>query len=149
MINFRDNVRGFLFQGRFHSCPVHTDDHLLAVVRYVERNPVQAQMVSTPWDYRWSSAGYHVDEVSDDPLITHTPLLSAIKDWRKFLQNELEADNHKLRETYRTGRPFGPTEFYDIVKDITGEDVRPKQPGRPKKQTVTCPLLFKEEYKIV
>jgi len=25
MINFRENVRGFLFQGRFSSCPVFTD----------------------------------------------------------------------------------------------------------------------------
>ena len=32
MINFRENVRGFLFQGRFYSCPVYTDEYLLAAV---------------------------------------------------------------------------------------------------------------------
>ncbi|MCP3889037.1 MAG: hypothetical protein GY702_09230 [Desulfobulbaceae bacterium] len=42
MINFSSNVRGFLFQGRFSSCPVYTDIYLLAAVRYIEQNPVKS-----------------------------------------------------------------------------------------------------------
>lgn len=131
MINFRDNVRGFLFQGRFYSCPVYTDASLLATVRYVERNPARAKMVNVPWNYQWSSARYHVGLTSHDSLITHSPLLSAVKDWRQLLTSESDVDN-KLRERYRTGRPFGPAEFYDIVEKITGKNARPKRPGRPK-----------------
>ncbi len=51
MINFREGVRGFLFQGRFSSCPVSTDQYLLAAVRYIERNPVKAKIVSRAWEY--------------------------------------------------------------------------------------------------
>ena len=140
MINFRDNVRGFLFQGRFFSCPVHTDDSLLATVRYVECNPTRAKMVSAPWDYQWSSARYHVGLTAHDPLVIHSTLLSSINDWQQFLTSESDVD-HELREKYRTGRPFGPTEFYDTVENITGRDTRPKQPGRPKKyqKLVICP----------
>jgi len=52
MINFREDVRGFLFQGRFLTCPVDTGKYLLAVVRYIEQNPVKAGMVKNPWDHK-------------------------------------------------------------------------------------------------
>jgi len=133
MINFRDNVLSFLFQGRFYSCPVHTDASLRATVRYVECNPTRAKMVSKPWDYQWSSAKYHMGLVSHDPLISSSSLLSAVTDWKQLLTTESDTES-ELREKYRTGRPFGPEEFYDIVEDITRKDARPKRPGRRKKQ---------------
>ena len=52
MINFRERVRGYLFQGRFSSCPVSTDNYLLAAIQYILRNPVKAKMVKHPWDYQ-------------------------------------------------------------------------------------------------
>ena len=33
---------GHIWQGRFKSFPIEEDDHLLTVLRYVERNPVRA-----------------------------------------------------------------------------------------------------------
>src|SRR5438105_15248968 len=36
---------GPLYQGRFKSFPVQEDEHLLALCRYVERNPLRANMV--------------------------------------------------------------------------------------------------------
>ncbi len=57
-INFREKVRGYLFQGRFFSCPLD-NSHLYSAVRYVERNPVRAKIVKNAWDYNWSSAAYH------------------------------------------------------------------------------------------
>ena len=65
MRNFEEGVRGYLFQGRFVSC-VLDEKHLVAAVRYVERNPVRAGMVKEPWTCRWSSAGFHVGERTDD-----------------------------------------------------------------------------------
>ena len=41
MINFRDNWRGHLWQGRFASYPMDKT-HLLAAVHYIEINPVRA-----------------------------------------------------------------------------------------------------------
>ena len=43
-VNFRAGVRGCLFQGRFHSCPLD-ERYLFAAVRYAERNPVRAGLV--------------------------------------------------------------------------------------------------------
>jgi len=46
---------GHLFQGRFKSFLVEKDAYLREVVRYVVLNPVRANMVERPEDYRWSS----------------------------------------------------------------------------------------------
>jgi len=53
MINFREGWRGYLFQGRFFSCPIEPS-RLIAAVRYVLRNPVRAGLAKQPWGYRWS-----------------------------------------------------------------------------------------------
>src|SRR6478735_6873399 len=37
---------GHLYQGRFKSFPVQSDEHLLTVLRYIERNPVGAGLVT-------------------------------------------------------------------------------------------------------
>jgi len=52
-VNLRDGVRGYLFQGRFYSCPLD-ERHLVAAARYVERNPVRAGLVRYAWDYACS-----------------------------------------------------------------------------------------------
>ncbi|MFO7820801.1 MAG: transposase, partial [Lentisphaeria bacterium] len=132
MINFRKNVKGYLFQGRFSSCPVQTGQYLHAAVRYVERNPVAAKMVSRPWDYPWSSAAFHVGLVSSDSLVEQSPLLAEISNWQDFLTTDSDLVP-EIQQKSRTGRPFGSESFYDTVSKLTGRDLRPKPTGRPKK----------------
>jgi putative transposase len=46
---------GTLWEGRYKSCLIQEDLYLLEVYRYMELNPVRAEMVAAPGDYRWSS----------------------------------------------------------------------------------------------
>ena len=46
---------GTLFEGRFKSCIVQQSDYFLTCLRYIELNPVRADMVKDPADYVWSS----------------------------------------------------------------------------------------------
>jgi len=46
---------GHLFQDRYLSEPIESEDYLLAVIRYVHNNPVKAGIVKLPERYRWSS----------------------------------------------------------------------------------------------
>ena len=39
------HLTGHVWQGRFKALPIQRDPHLLAVLRYVERNPVRAGLV--------------------------------------------------------------------------------------------------------
>ena len=133
MINFRENVRGFLFQGRFSSCPVYTDPHLFTTVRYIEQNPVKAKIVKHPWEYRWSSAGFHCGETCCDPLVKPSSLFSNIIDWKDFL-SKTDDKEMVLEGKTRTGRPFGPDHFYAVVERVTGINPMPGMPGRAKKK---------------
>ena len=44
---------GHVWQGRFKAFPIQQDEHLLTVVRYVERNPLRAGLVERAQDWRW------------------------------------------------------------------------------------------------
>lgn len=58
--NRRHGKVGHLFQGRFKAIVVDTDAYLLAVCRYVELNPVRAQLADDPAAWRWSSCRAHL-----------------------------------------------------------------------------------------
>ncbi|MCE9556362.1 MAG: hypothetical protein K8T91_23690, partial [Planctomycetes bacterium] len=46
---------GHVYQGRFKSFPVASDEHLLTVLRYVERNPLRAGIVRSAELWPWGS----------------------------------------------------------------------------------------------
>ena len=62
--NRRHGVVGHLFQGRFKAILVDRDSYLLALCRYVERNPVAAGLVARPADWAWSSCQAHLGQVT-------------------------------------------------------------------------------------
>jgi putative transposase len=53
--NRRHGRFGHLFAERFHSIQIVHDEHLLAAIRYVSRNPVEAGLCRYPWQWEWSS----------------------------------------------------------------------------------------------
>jgi putative transposase len=55
--NWRHEVDGHLFQGRFHSVVIESDWHLLELARYLVLNPVRAGLCETPGQWAWSSYG--------------------------------------------------------------------------------------------
>ena len=62
--NRRHGLVGHLFQGRFKAILVDRDAHLLALCRYVERNPVAVSMVAAPEDWPWSSCRAHLGQAA-------------------------------------------------------------------------------------
>lgn len=126
-INFREGWRGYLFQGRFHSCPLG-GHYLLAAVRYVLRNPVRACIVGTPWDYNWSSARWLVGMASDDPLAISSELLDDVDDWPAFLNRD-QGSLSQIRKHTQTGRPLGSEQFIKSIEKLTGRGLRPKKRG--------------------
>ena len=53
--NIRHDRSAHVFRNRFSSRLVESDDDLLTVCRYIERNPVEAGLCRTPDAWRWSS----------------------------------------------------------------------------------------------
>jgi hypothetical protein len=55
-VNAWDRRSGMLWEGSYASSPIETEAYWLACGRYVELNPVPAQMVKRPEPYGWSSS---------------------------------------------------------------------------------------------
>jgi len=53
--NWKYERSGHLFQGRYTSEPVESDEYFIAVLAYIHQNPVKAGLCSRASDYRWSS----------------------------------------------------------------------------------------------
>lgn len=53
--NWKYNRVGHVFQGRYKSECVEDDAYLLAVIRYIHNNPVKANLVKKPEEWRWSN----------------------------------------------------------------------------------------------
>ena len=58
--NRRHGSGGHLFQGRFHSRVVDSDNYLVRVCSYTERNPVRAGLVRRASEWPWSSHRAHL-----------------------------------------------------------------------------------------
>lgn len=130
--NLAEDVRGYLFQGRFSSCALD-ESHLLAAARYIELNPVHAGMVAKAEEYSWSSAQFHLGRLAADPLVKDRSLLGLVRDWAGYLEESDEATHKQLLKSIRSGRPAGSDCFVKLIEDLTGRDLRLRTPGRPRK----------------
>jgi len=125
-INEREGWRGYLWQGRFASFPMD-DDYLYACARYIELNPVRANLAAHPRDWKWSSARAHLSG-RDDGLVSVAPLMKRVDDWKAFLAAGLEAGaRDKIRAAERTGRPLGAQAF---LRKLEKRLDRPLAPGK-------------------
>lgn len=131
-INLREDWRGFLWQGRFLSCPLD-EKHLYAALRYVELNPVRADLVARAEDYPWSSARAHISR-TPDLLISETSLNMMIGDWTSLLATRPpDSEFILLRKHTSTGRPLGDERFIEKLEQLTGRVLRERKRG-PKRQ---------------
>ena len=138
-INRRMGASGYLFQGRFASCPLGVA-HLGAAARYVMLNPVRARLVERAVDYRWSSASLHAGQTASDALVQPNDLLGVLPDarsWRQLMEAEaIESQQDLLRQITRTGRPCGEAKFVAHAENIAGRALSPKKPGPPGQASV-------------
>ncbi len=133
-INFRENWRGHLWQGRFASYPMDEPYAILAM-RYIELNPVRAGLVSQPQDYPWSSARSHILH-QPDPLLQPCSLLTdQVADWGSFLSEGIQEPDRKLFQRHEhTGRPLGNRDFLLQLEERLKRPLQKQRPGpKPKR----------------
>jgi putative transposase len=126
LINTREGWKGHLWQGRFSSYPMD-ERYTLAAVRYIETNPVRANLVRWPGDWRWSSADTHLNG-KEDGLVVVSPLLDMVGNWSDFLA---DATDHggEIRRHENTGRPLGSREFVGRLEEKLERRLRKMKTG--------------------
>ena len=60
--NMKRKRSGHLFQGRYKAIVIEADEYAQELSRYIHLNPVRANMVAKPEEYRWSSYLDYVGE---------------------------------------------------------------------------------------
>ena len=59
----RQNLRHRLWQPGFHDFNIYSEDKLVEKLNYIHHNPVEAGIVSSPGEYKWSSYKRYFSEV--------------------------------------------------------------------------------------
>ncbi|MBA5871699.1 MAG: hypothetical protein GDA68_17145 [Nitrospira sp. CR2.1] len=124
---------GPVYQGRFKSFPVQTDEHFLTVARYVERNALRAKLVRRAEDWQWSSLWRRTQ---GEPKLTAWLCdwpMDRPRDWGGWVNRpqgaaELEA----LRTSVQRGRPFGDEGWVRRIAKRFGMESTLRPRGRPK-----------------
>ena len=70
---------GSLFQKGYKSLIVEKDSYLLECGRYIERNPLKANLSKKPEDYAYSSFKFYSQGLEDD-LVSYSPTYLALSD---------------------------------------------------------------------
>jgi putative transposase len=98
--HYKTQGTGHLYQGRFKVFPIEEDNHLLTVLRYVERNPLRALLCRQAEDWKYGSAwrNVHGDRHSRQ-ILANWPSPRPRK-WRQFVNEP---------QTFYCRRPSRPT----------------------------------------
>ena len=137
---------GHIWQGRFKSFPIEADDHLLTVLRYIERNPVRANLVGRAQDWLWSSASsLAADETRPRPILDPGPEPRP-QGWLEHVNNpQTEAEVDRVRECWRRGRPFGSMSWMSQTAHRLGLEASLRPLGRPRKSPADTQTLFEDD----
>jgi len=127
---------GHLYQGTYKSFPVATDEHLLALCRYVERNALRANLVDRAQAWRWCSLWRrrHPKVVDEVPALSRWPV-DVPRDWvRRVNRAQSDREVEAIQRSIQRGRPFGSPHWQTRIArqlDMT-HTLRPR--GRPRKK---------------
>ena len=134
-----------MWEGRFKSSLVDSDAYLFTCMRYIELNPVRANMVKFPAEYFWSSYAINAQGV-DSALIEKHPVyikLSADKDrrikaYRDLFKQFIEEDKlDEIRCALNHELVLGRSYFKDKIDQITSRQTRLGKVGRPRVEDET------------
>jgi putative transposase len=123
---------GHIWQGRFKSFIIEQDEHLLMVSRYVEGNPVRADLVKSAKEWLWSSHNERIHK-SNSPFVDNVPI-ELPADWERYVDRPLtESELERLRQSVNRQSPYGETEWQTKITKELGLESTIRARGRPKK----------------
>jgi putative transposase len=145
--NFHYRRSGTLFEGRYRATLIDTQEYLLTCMRYIELNPVRANMVENPAAYAWSS--YHCNALGEpNALLTpHDEYLCLGKNEVErlaayqclFTDHLSELGLAAIRDATNKGWPLGSDHFKQLVQNQLNIRAAPTARGGDRKS---------EEFKI-
>ncbi len=126
---------GHLYQDRYKSFPVETNEYAVTVIRYVEQNPLRAKLVQRAEGWQWSSLwrrekGSAKQKKLLDPLPFDLPTeyLEMVNDYTPAEKLDV------LRYSVNKGKPYGSSEWVEDTIEHFGLVHTLRGPGRPRQR---------------
>lgn len=133
---------GTLWEGRYKSCPTQAESYLLSCQCYIELNPIRANMVAHPAEYRWSSyrsnaQGELSDLIKPHVIYEQLGLNEEIRQasYRELFRYQLEPKLvDEIRQATNGNYVLGDTRFAEKIAEALGRRVLRGKAGRPKNE---------------
>ena len=137
-VNKQEKRTGSLWEGRFKASPIQRDSYLLACCRYVEMNPVRANMVSGPRLYKWSSYCERVRLICPDMLDYDLSYLGLAEDidtrierYKAYMkQGATDKELRLFRSAWSRNQLTGNDRFVDEIEQRVGYRVEHRGRGQ-------------------
>ena len=126
--NAKYHRTGTIWEGRYKSCLVDSERYLFTLYKYIEMNPIKANMVKALSDYAWSSYAHNALGCKDRLISEHSLYrqlgINAEKRCKAYqaLFNELDIaqENEKITQATVRGEVYGSDAFHqDIDKKVS------------------------------
>jgi putative transposase len=135
---------GSLWEGRFRSCLVQSENYVLACYRYIESNPVRAGLASHPGEYPWSSYRANANGVLSELVTPHgeymrlgTTELARREAYQAMFGITLEPGRiEEIRAATHGNFVLGSKRFTRQVSATLGRRAERGHPGRPTRSPV-------------
>ena len=139
--NYRYQRTGTLWEGRYKSTLLDSEQYLLTCYRYIEMNPVRAGMVKDPAEYAWSSYRMNAHGKQDrliDPHELYLRLAKSAHDrqvtYRALFSRHIDSQTlNEIRQATNTEWVLGNDRFRERIEALTGRQVQPKPRGGDRK----------------
>jgi len=142
--NHKYERTGGLFEGRFRTSLIDTDRYFMTCSRYIELNPVRAQMVAGPGDYPWSSYAHHTGAKVDTLVADHalfwalgnTPFQREAAYMDMVQQGLTTEEVEFITLSILKNQPLGSNGFKTDLERKTQRQILPAKRGRPFARTL-------------
>jgi putative transposase len=122
---------GHVWQGRFKAFPIEQDEHLLTVLRYVERNPLRANLVDWAENWAWSSLAWRVG--GKRPAMLDRWPIACPRNWIERVNAALTpAELMAVRHSIERGAPYGEKQWAARMAQQLGLESSLRPRGRPR-----------------
>lgn len=130
---------GTLWEGRYKSCLVQAERYLIEVYRYIELNPVRANMVADPASYRWSSYQVNALGKNSELCTPHDEYLALgaadserLERYRALFAHHVDDDLiADIRSNTNKGMAVGHDHFKEQLSKLSGRRLVSMKVGRP------------------